>query len=536
MERRPDRWPVAIVILAAVVCLLGAIGVSRTAASCRIDDCLYSALQLFAVQAPSGVEEPPLLLNVARFLAPLVLGYAVVLALLESARERATLWRLALSARNHVVVVGLTDVGLAAAIEARIGREDVVVTGADHDPRLLRACRAHRIDVVRSHTEYPGMLRAARADRAETVIIATGDDTANLRALAAVHELTAGARRGFSYTEITDVRLWAALHSLPLTRDTAAHEEFFCPPDRAARIVLDHCRFEVDGSASVLVYGRGPVAERLVVQTARRAQAQIQLGGPGAAALLESVLATAPWLEPRVAVAADGHAADVALVAGLPDAEALAVPRSLVSASVGRVWAAISDPAAIDAAALMDLDIARVRLVQTTPAALATRLLDESALELIARAKHENYLNCELRRGVSKEANPSLVEWRELPESLRRSNRMFAASVGEKLADLGAQLEPIADDPTPGPLAIADDVLDELAQQEHQRWMRDLLADGWRYTDGPKEADNRLHPSLVQWEQLAADEQEKDRDAIRALPAMLALVGYRVRMPQAERV
>jgi hypothetical protein len=537
VPRRTDRWPVAIFVVAVAVVALGAVGIG-TERPCRLDNCLYASLQLFVLEFPSGVDDPPLALNTARFLAPLVLGWAVVLATLDGARQRVTEWRLWATAHDHVVVLGLTGVSAAAAIEARQSRSAVVVADPDPDPQLRRLCRRHDIDVISERTTHSTMLAKARAARARTLLIATGDDAANLQALASVRTLPSPP--GTSYVEISHVRLWAALHSLSLGRDGERPEKFFCPPDRVARIVLDHWLFDQHAGRppTLLVYGHGPVAERLVVHAVHRADPSddrpILLGGPAASGLRSSVLSAVPWLEHRIAIAEEGRRADVALVVGLTDAEALAAARPIARTLLeddGRALIAVSDDAVIDAATLVHLEAARVRLVPTTSSVLAAQLLHQSAVDVLAEAKHEDYVMRELRRGGRRSENASLVPWRELPESLRRSNRRFAESVDAKLAALGALLEPLGDDPPPTDLVVDEAVLEELAHEEHERWRRDLEQDGWRYGAGPKDPARKLHPLLVDWDELPAPEQEKDRDTIRGLPGMLARVGYRMTVP-----
>ncbi len=121
-----------------------------------------------------------------------------------------------------------------------------------------------------------------------------------------------------------------------------------------------------------------------------------------------------------------------------------------------------------------------------------------------------------------------MVEWEELPASLRVSNRFFAQSVGGKLVQLGVGLTSLRSAAPPHGLPLDAEELDELAQAEHDRWMRDQIADGWRLTAGPKDPDRKLHPLLVPWEELDQVSREKDRDSIRALPMMLARIGYQI--------
>ncbi len=104
---------------------------------------------------------------------------------------------------------------------------------------------------------------------------------------------------------------------------------------------------------------------------------------------------------------------------------------------------------------------------------------------------------------------------------------MFADSIGKRLEDLGARLAPLTG-PVPKPL---DDVIVRgLAEVEHERWMADLLSDGWRYTTGSKDPVQKLHPLLVPFDQLSPEEQAKDENSIERLPDALARVGYEIRI------
>jgi hypothetical protein len=84
-----------------------------------------------------------------------------------------------------------------------------------------------------------------------------------------------------------------------------------------------------------------------------------------------------------------------------------------------------------------------------------------------------------------------------------------------------------------GPLpGFSDGEIEELARQEHDRWVADLRRDGWRPTTGPKDPGRKLHPLLVGWEELDEAEREKDRDAARLIPRMLAQAGYELYRPR----
>jgi DNA-binding response OmpR family regulator len=66
-----------------------------------------------------------------------------------------------------------------------------------------------------------------------------------------------------------------------------------------------------------------------------------------------------------------------------------------------------------------------------------------------------------------------------------------------------------------------------LAENAHEVWARQRLAEGWRY--GSERSDARKeHPCLVPYEQLPESEKEYDRQAaMETIKAILAL-GYRL--------
>ena len=118
-------------------------------------------------------------------------------------------------------------------------------------------------------------------------------------------------------------------------------------------------------------------------------------------------------------------------------------------------------------------------------------------------------------------------DWEELPEDLRAANFAQAADIENKLRALGYELtETFALRPTD--IEITHEQLEKLARAEHRRWMEERLSQGWNHA--PERDDVlRRHPLLVPWEQLGESEREKDRDAIRNVPLLVAEAQLRVR-------
>jgi hypothetical protein len=76
--------------------------------------------------------------------------------------------------------------------------------------------------------------------------------------------------------------------------------------------------------------------------------------------------------------------------------------------------------------------------------------------------------------------------------------------------------------------ADIENLVETLAQNNHDHWAQQRIDEGWRY--GPRRDDSKKeHPDLVPYDQLSASEKEYDRrTVVEALKAIIAL-GYEVR-------
>jgi hypothetical protein len=120
------------------------------------------------------------------------------------------------------------------------------------------------------------------------------------------------------------------------------------------------------------------------------------------------------------------------------------------------------------------------------------------------------------------------MEWGELSERYRESNRSTARGLPGELAELGYVLRPARGDGQAVQELPAGD-LEVLAQREHVRWVRDKVAEGYVY--GPErddEVDPPTHPDIVDFDQLDAEGKLKDRIRFEAAPRLLAALGYEI--------
>ena len=73
-----------------------------------------------------------------------------------------------------------------------------------------------------------------------------------------------------------------------------------------------------------------------------------------------------------------------------------------------------------------------------------------------------------------------------------------------------------------------EELVERLAQNNHDHWARKRIEEGWRY-GATRNDHEKEHPDLVLYDQLPESEKEYDRKTVvEALKAIIAL-GYEVR-------
>lgn len=564
---RGRRWQlIGIGALAAFV--LGFIGFWGEP-SHQIEVVAYQSLQLFALES-ANVEDPNLALTSARLLAPLVAGIAVVQAAASIFREQAQLIGLRFFHRDLRVVVGLGSIGFRLATTMHEAGARVAAVEQDLGNPSIAGCRERGIPVVKGDATDASILRRTRLTRGRDVFITCGDDGVNL-------DVARAAMRGVSerlplnvHVHLSDLALWRPLQAqvLSAAEPFPFRLEFFNVLEAGARVLLEEHPALLDGDSTgsrrphVLFVGLDEVGEFAVLQIAGRwrnldtgpgESLRISVVGPDAHGQLRDLLERYPELEDVCDLGAESIGVSAArfqrgemewLSAPGPPITAVYVclateTDGLTAALALRGLPALSGVPLVvvlfdeEAGIAGLIDAGSGRLGDVAEFGVLTRaLVADVALgtfEILARLRHEEYVRGERRRGATAEINPSMVPWADLPESLRDSNRAFADGIGRKLVEYGCAL-------VPSPLSVANvaepvftpEEVEELARQEHDRWMNDLMIQGWHPTDGPKDPERKLHPLLVDWEHLGEVDRDRDRESITALPAMLASAGFAI--------
>jgi hypothetical protein len=157
--------------------------------------------------------------------------------------------------------------------------------------------------------------------------------------------------------------------------------------------------------------------------------------------------------------------------------------------------------------------------------------LNQDLLERLAEAAHEVFCDDLRSRGYKygrvtsdkQKKHSSLKPYDELPEEEKEQNRSNARDIENKLASIGYAIIPARSDESPSELS--NDEVEKLAEMEHERWMNQKIATGWKWAS-TTDKSMKLHRDLVPWNQLTHEEQEKDRILVKGISRIIAEAGY----------
>ncbi|WP_082939282.1 NAD-binding protein [Mycobacterium sp. 852002-30065_SCH5024008] len=515
-------------------------------------DIVFWSFKLFTASTPVD-DHLPVTLDIARFLAPLVAGFAGLSGLASLFRDRVQQMRIPLMT-GHVVVCGLGDVGSAFLHHLREAGDRVVVIDSDAANPNMQLCHGWGVPVIVGDAQQERILQAAGVRRASRLLALCPNDAVNTE-IVAVASLLAGGRSGNVLTclaQIGDPELCALLRIREAERaDAASALDFFNTDEIGARLLLDE--FPVDTGRDrphILIAGLDALGAWVVYHAARD---WYDHRGDDTAALVVTVvdnqadhrvqllLGHYPALEQVCSFITLPAAVSNIHRLGAYHADAGAPPlaRAYVTADNDEqsVELALQLRHELDAAVPLVVALARSRGV--------ARLLDEAgsaggpdidvfptlertctveltrggSYEAIAHAIHRRW--CAEQLGSGKPAPP----WSELDESRKDSSRSQARHIGVKLRSIGCDLAPLRDWDA-SEFLFSTDEAETLAVAEHDRWMAERLADGW--SSGEKDIENKRTPYLVPFSDLPDDVADYDRMFVREIPALLASAGLQV--------
>jgi hypothetical protein len=532
-------------------------------------DCIFQAVQLLSLN--SGAVPPdapvPWMLEVGRFLTPFVTFYAIIKTLAAVFLDQWHLARIRFM-NNHRIVCGLGRKGWLLTRQLRRKNQAMVVIERDPNNPYLSEARAIGCKVVIGDAKDPIVLKKAGISRASALVAVCGEDNLNAEVAAQVRKLlTRPSNTPPTCTiHIEDPYLWILLRELEMTTagNNSVRLEFFNVFENGSYILTERYLKpdKPNPQYSILVVGLGRLGESLVVNSARRWARRFTATGQKlkvlvvdqqAARLVASLQARFPLVREVLDLqplgmdiqSAEFHSGEFlitpqgncsishAFICLEDDTLGLNAGLSLLQRLRGQpVHIIVAQWEDGGFAELMDKatsDTARLTTFGLLNHTCQHHLLDDGTHERLARAIHNVYRRTFILAPGEPLKGSAHVDWEELDEGYRNSNRNQADDIGRKLASLGYRIRPWVE------LRAMDFSFDEetevepLARQEHIRFMEERISQGWRY--GPKR-DNKqkLNPDLLEWNDPRFTQIAKDKDysAVRNIPAYLLEAGFQL--------
>ena len=147
--------------------------------------------------------------------------------------------------------------------------------------------------------------------------------------------------------------------------------------------------------------------------------------------------------------------------------------------------------------------------------------------EELARIIHNSFLE-DLR--ISKEKrrknDPAIQPWDTLGEHYKESNRQQADNIPRYLHAIGHGFFPVVGR-EPIRVELSKDEIEKMARMEHERWVAEKLATGWKY-GRKKDVERKTNPCICDWDKLPKREQDKDRHTVKRFPDYLAQASFEI--------
>ena len=578
---RVVHWQWLIVVgLGVLALVLGTIGfghgIGADGQPEGVVDAFYDSMRLFHMHFERAPYPLPWELQIARFLAPLVLGFTLVKGFLFVAHSHRRAFQHG-SMSDHIVICGLGQKGLQLAKEYRDKKESVVVIEKDPSNELLTACDDAGIFYWIGDATDAAVLEHACVAAAKAVVVITPEDETNVRIALQIRRLAAhmNSKRPECFVHLENIHLRERLQELPgkdPAKQTGVLLNFFDVYDGEARRVLLELPLDGTGiakddprSVHVVILGFGRMGRSVALRAAKMGHfangklLRISVIDHIAEQQREHFLFHHPVLEmdpgKEVICQLQFHQAEAqSLQARKLIAGWAAEPHTLL-----HLFVCMDDNArAVEVGLRLQEMLARrpdcnlrVRIKTSAslahifdlPAEMAPRIVafgmvedacsDQTVRhefnEAVARALHLGYRkDLEHRRaaGETIPKKPAEVPWEELVEEYRESNRQAADHIPIKARALGYHIGELKTEADPI-RTLNREQKRILAPMEHARWCAERWLAGWKHAD-VRDDDHHRHPDLVPWKNLTDTERRIDHAQIEQLADALAAKGQEI--------
>jgi voltage-gated potassium channel Kch len=553
--------------------VLGAIGFLHgkgpDGLSMGIVDAFYNSMRLFHMHFDQAPYPLPWELQIARFLAPIVLWTTLFKGFIMVARSHGHGLKHLFQSR-FVVICGLGQKGLQLALQCQKNHEWVIVIEKNPNNELLSICDDNGIYCLIGDATELTVLKQARVVHAKEIIIVTPEDETNLRIAIHVRNLELHDKSAClkCFVHLENIHLRERLQQVFKNENGTrgcCDLNFFDIYDGEARRVL--LQLPLDGagiakddprSVHVVIFGFGRMGRSLALRAAKMGhfsngkKLRISVIDRTADRQREHFLFHYPVLENDTICDLKFHQIDAQsftarrLVEGWASEKntllhffvclddnasavevGLRLQETLANRTDCNLWVRVKTSASLS------------KILETPPRIgpqiRAFGMLENNCCDQafrhelngpVAHALHIGYLNdMEKRRAVGETIPKRLAEvpWEDLGEEFKESNRQAADQIPIKVRALGYHIGDLKTESNPI-RALTREQKRILAPMEHARWCAERWLAGWSHNE-KRDDEHHLHPDLVPWQNLPDAERRIDHAQIEQFANALAANG-----------
>lgn len=566
------KWP-ALIFFAIIAFILGFLGFSEIYPDQTFLNRVYITIQLFTLKSGDYPGSLPLLLNIARFLAPALTFISLVVIITGSFIHHLEMFMLRIWHKDHVVICGLGYIGPVIVKHFCERGFTVVAIEKDSAHGEIEYCKKKGAIVLTGDATDNRILERAQVKKACYLFAVTGDDELNAKVIGRVREVIKGRQRPLNcYVHIVDPNFANYLRAAQISvqGEPSLILEFINIYQNSSLCILNCVPSlfpdnPVVQDFHIIIIGIGRMGESLLVHLVKRWKKQY---GPAPAKKIritiidrdadnkrnsiiarykafntyceidnqEMELSSSKFYEAGFLIDGNGQSAINAIFICTADeslnfSTALYINQRLKNNSIPIVIRTVQRKGFADFFEdLSRLNAEHFRHLHAFPLVTCNccvQTLIEGVNEVIAQALHDSYLMHRKMEGTPHDSEPAMKLWKDLDIEFKEQNRDQAKKMGLNLKEKGLTIISRSDWDEPLFEFGDEGVVEDLAVLEHERWLNFMLAHGWRLGE-PKSLERKIHPNLVVWKDLPEPIKDYDRTFISDYPSILALVDLKI--------
>ncbi len=520
-----------------------------------IADTIYITIQLYTLE--SGFVDPPmpLILDIARFMAPFSLAMAAIMTILWFARNQFKIYRLS-HIKKHIVLFG-TDLTGSYLIRNIINSGKKVVVIGNRKDLSEEDLQNENIFFIEGKADDIELHKKARIEFSEKTFYAAQDNNINISAalLSAQYiENCISKTQVNGYTHISSLSTIEKLQNLDyfqksiIDRNKASRLDiqFFNIYERAARIIMrdysPDSYFDLHSpdseAANIFIAGLSHLGKSLILQLARMChfgnlkKVRVIVWDKDVN-ILKEFLSEYPELDKILEIkyisdiSADHNGLLIDKVQELPKMIYLCSDDNTVSlnilSSLETYYISMKCNVVICHQQESDFlnnykgkNIFHFNLKEET---LTLDSIAKSEIDLLARVIHNDYLNEERKKKTHDPQMASHQEWENLNEPDRNQNRNQADHIWIKLRAIDPEYKTGSNNAPDFKNLENTETIEKLSEMEHLRWMAHKQLNGFKFGK-VRDNDKKLHPNIIPYEELIEEDKQKDRDTIVNIPVL----------------